>query len=66
MRSPSRGRAGEPPDATAPGTCTEYTATLPGIDVSKYQGEVDWPAVQKAGVSFAFIRVSGLAASLSG
>ena len=58
MRSPSLGHAGEAPDATALGTCTEYTATVPGIDVSKYQGVVDWPAVQKAGVRFAFIRVS--------
>lgn len=58
MRSPSLGRAGEAPDATALATCTEYNATVSGIDVSKYQGVVDWPAVQKAGVSFAFIRVS--------
>lgn len=32
--------------------------TLRGIDVSYYQGEIDWDAVQADGVSFAFIRVS--------
>ena len=42
----------------ASSTCTEYTETVAGIDVSKYQGTVQWPAVQKAGVLFAFIRVS--------
>lgn len=51
-------RAAAPPDAAATATCTEYTATVGGIDVSKYQGVVNWPAVQKAGVGFAFIRVS--------
>jgi len=29
-----------------------------GIDVSKWQGEVDWRAVRAAGIRFAFIRVS--------
>lgn len=57
-QSPSRGHAEEPPDDAAASTCTEYTETVGGIDVSKYQGAVQWPAVQKAGVSFAFIRVS--------
>ena len=28
-----------------------------GIDVSKYQGEIDWEKAKKAGVHFAFIRV---------
>ncbi|MDE7206168.1 MAG: glycoside hydrolase family 25 protein, partial [Lachnospiraceae bacterium] len=28
-----------------------------GIDVSKYQGEIDWEKAKKAGVYFAFIRV---------
>jgi lysozyme len=35
---------------------------LPGIDVSSYQGEIDWKRVKAAGVIFAFARVSdGLA-----
>lgn len=32
--------------------------TLAGIDVSYYQGDVDWAAVKGAGQSFAFVRVS--------
>ncbi|MBN1945351.1 MAG: hypothetical protein JW797_06710 [Bradymonadales bacterium] len=32
--------------------------TVPGIDVSKWQGAIDWTAVQESGVVFAFIRVS--------
>lgn len=28
-----------------------------GIDVSKWQGQINWPAVAQSGVSFAFIRV---------
>ena len=58
MQSPLLVCGEAPPDAAASDTCTEYTATVAGIDVSKYQGVVNWPAVQKAGVSFAFIRVS--------
>lgn len=30
----------------------------PGIDVSYYQRTIDWPRVQRAGIRFAFIRVS--------
>lgn len=29
-----------------------------GIDVSKYQGDIDWPEVRKAGVAFAFIKAT--------
>lgn len=36
--------------------------TLRGIDVSKWQGEIDWDAVRGDGVHFAFIRVSDGAA----
>lgn len=32
--------------------------TVPGIDVSSWQGEIDWPAVRAAGVRFAYVRVS--------
>lgn len=32
--------------------------TLVGVDVSYYQGKVDWPEVRAAGVSFAFVRAS--------
>jgi lysozyme len=32
--------------------------TLPGIDVSYYQETIDWPRVRRAGIRFAFIRLS--------
>ena len=32
--------------------------TTAGIDVSYYQGDISWPRVRRAGVRFAFIRVS--------
>jgi GH25 family lysozyme M1 (1,4-beta-N-acetylmuramidase) len=33
-------------------------ASVEGIDVSKWQGTIDWPSVAGAGIKFAFIRVS--------
>jgi len=33
-------------------------STTKGIDVSKWQGTINWPKVKTAGVEFAFIRVS--------
>lgn len=35
---------------------TRYKGAAVGIDVSEFQGEVDWYAVKAAGVDFAFIR----------
>ena len=35
---------------------TRYKGASVGIDVSEFQGEVDWYAVKAAGVEFAFIR----------
>ena len=32
--------------------------TTPGIDVSYYQETIDWPRVRRAGIHFAFIRLS--------
>ena len=32
--------------------------TTPGIDVSYYQEAIDWPRVRRAGIRFAFIRLS--------
>ncbi len=37
----------------------ERYATRVGIDVSQYQGEIDWQAVRASGVTFAFIRIGG-------
>jgi MYXO-CTERM domain-containing protein len=38
-------------------TCADGPTTI-GIDVSKWQGNVDWTRVANAGVKFAFVRVS--------
>ena len=35
----------------------ETKAPILGIDVSKYQGNVDWPRVKAAGYAFAFVRL---------
>jgi len=43
-----------PPPPRLP-TCVD-AAMLAGIDVSTYQGEIDWPAVKAAGIEFAIIR----------
>jgi len=42
---------------TAP-LCVVHSPTLFGIDVSKWQGTIDWAKVKAAGVKYAFIRVS--------
>jgi lysozyme len=50
----------EAPAATeesAPKQCAEGP-TVEGVDVSYYQPHVDWIAAKKAGISFAFLRVS--------
>lgn len=39
-------------------TCTAMPSRL-GIDVSTFQGEIDWQKVKEAGVTFAIIRVGG-------
>ena len=36
----------------------DYTA-VQGIDVSTFQGEIDWPAVAADGIGFAMIRIGG-------
>jgi len=46
--------------ARAPGLPAR--ATTPGIDVSYHQETIDWPRVQRAGIRFAFIRLSDGAA----
>lgn len=37
---------------------TEATAQAQGIDVSRYQRDVDWPVVKEAGISFAIAKAS--------
>jgi GH25 family lysozyme M1 (1,4-beta-N-acetylmuramidase) len=39
------------------GVCPNGT-TLPGVDVSVYQGTIDWTEVRAAGLMFAFARIS--------
>lgn len=45
------------PEATVPETQPPAQAVTTGIDVSVYQGTIDWEAVASAGVEFAMIRV---------
>lgn len=49
-------RTESPPDLDAP-SCADGP-TSPGIDVSYHQDRIDWPKVKRAGIRFAFIRVS--------
>jgi lysozyme len=44
--------------ATAPAIDCDTGPTTPGIDVSYHQERIDWSAVRRAGVRFAFVRVS--------
>lgn len=41
---------------------SSFTSVLPigarGIDVSKWQGDIDWAAVRKAGIEFAYIKAT--------
>lgn len=46
-------------------TCTTQKSVL-GIDVSKYQGDIDWEKVKQAGVEFVIIRVGGRGYGSSG
>ena len=46
-------------------TCTKQSYRI-GVDVSKYQGQIDWQAVANAGVEFAIIRVGGRGYGQSG
>ena len=43
--------------AAEPDDCGE-PKRLDGIDVSSWQGEIDWRRVHRAGIAFAFARVS--------
>ncbi|HLK38845.1 MAG TPA: GH25 family lysozyme [Polyangiaceae bacterium] len=57
----SVGCGGRPGEATASGggdltTCS--SDTVEGLDVSEWQGTIDWNAVRQSGHAFAFIRVS--------
>ena len=49
-------RAGRAASSVPPGTPAGYSVA--GIDVSAYEGAVDWQAVKATGVRFAYIRAS--------
>ena len=42
----------------------EVQAAAKGVDVSKYQGLIDWNAVKNAGYSFAFVKIGSAKSSL--
>lgn len=50
-------RLGLAPDPQATVVCADGDQ-LPGIDVSQWQGPIDWDAVATAGVVFAYVRAS--------
>lgn len=41
-----------------PGVAMAHTFPIHGIDISKYQGDIDWMAVRNAGTKFAFIKAT--------
>ncbi|MGQ7791617.1 glycoside hydrolase family 25 protein [Faunimonas sp. B44] len=41
-----------------PGVARAHYMPVQGIDVSKYQGDIDWVAVRNAGTKFAFIKAT--------
>lgn len=47
-----------PPSTTQQARVCAAGATVPGIDVSKWQGDINWTQVANDGVEYAFIRVS--------
>ena len=48
----------------APVRAEAATTIAKGIDVSKYQGAVNWSAVKNAGYSFAFIKIGSAKSGL--
>lgn len=52
----------EQPEASTPTQRTQApareSALVDGIDVSHWQGRVDWPTVEKAGITFAFVKAT--------
>jgi GH25 family lysozyme M1 (1,4-beta-N-acetylmuramidase) len=51
-------RAHEGSSATAPGTLTPMVAQTPGMDVSGYQGNVNWSAAWSNGGKFAYVKAT--------
>lgn len=49
---------GRPSQRLLPPGCPLGPTTTAGIDVSYYQGDIEWSRVRSAGVAFAFIRIS--------
>ena len=41
-----------------PAAVCPYGTTLPGIDVSHYQGTINWPSVRAAGIVFAYAKAT--------
>lgn len=41
-----------------PGVARAHRMPVQGIDVARYQGRIDWPAVRRAGIRFAYIKTT--------
>lgn len=54
----SASATGDHPFPTVTHTVGHHAHPVHGIDVSKYQGTIDWQQVRAAGVSFAFIKAT--------
>jgi lysozyme len=54
----SAAATGDHPFPTITHTVGHHAHPIHGIDVSKYQGTIDWQQVRAAGVSFAFIKAT--------
>jgi GH25 family lysozyme M1 (1,4-beta-N-acetylmuramidase) len=50
--------ARRPSPGTVRDTVTPDAATLPGIDVSHYQGTINWASVHSAGIQFAYMKAT--------
>ena len=59
-RAPRGGLAAAPPRAPKPSEALEHSKrfAVHGIDVSKYQGEIDWNAVASSDIRFAWIKAT--------
>jgi len=54
--APSEATATAPPPLLAP---AQHVGKAPGIHVSHYQSRITWPAVAKAGITFAYAKATG-------
>ncbi|MCC9165321.1 glycoside hydrolase family 25 protein [Pontibacter harenae] len=52
------GNTGNTNDPTTPASTKATTTTLKGVDVSRWQKEVNWPLVKESEITFAFVKAT--------